>query len=127
MHVYIHTYTVIARVQCHNYTRGREYTLGNNKSACNCLYNYIGEEVDMGGLKPGSIVGIVLGVIFFLILCIGGILLLIGTRKIIIMPLAIMLLLLNFFTAAYITRRSHTYKCKSVDREQSPVESECLL
>ena len=83
--------------------------------------------MDMDGLKPGSIVGIVLGVIFFLILCIGGILLLIGTRKIIIMPLAIMLLLLIFFTAAYITHRSHTYECKSVDHEQPPVESECLL
>ena len=83
MHIYIHSYTVIARVQCHNYTRGRECTLGNNKSACNYLYIIIGVEVDMDGLKPGSIVGIVLGVIFFLILCIGGILLLIGTRKII--------------------------------------------
>ena len=60
-----------------SYTRGRECTLGNNKSACNYLY-IIGEEVDMDGLKPGSIVGIVLGMIFFLILCIGGILLLIG-------------------------------------------------
>ena len=83
-----------------SYTRGRECTLGNNKSACNYLYIIIGVEVDMDGLKPGSIVGIVLGVIFFLILCIGGVLLLIGTRKIIIVPLAIMLLSLIFYSAS---------------------------
>lgn len=77
--------------------------------------------MDMDGLKPGIIVGIVLGMIFFLIVCIGGILLLLGTRKI-IMPLAIMLLIIFIvFTVAYITRRSR------VDHEQPPIESKCSL
>ena len=40
----------------------------------------IGEEADdHDGLKPGSVAGIVLGIIIFVILCIGGILIIIST------------------------------------------------